>query len=307
MSTPRLRDPLALSRSTVDRMSERRRDADWLAKTWEDPRTRVFAVADGRALVTDDPPELVYTDAARAPEGVRCLLGVDDAGVAYFCVASAGLPETPGTRSASLRSAGVLLGDRDAGLFTHAVALEHWHATHRYCARCGTHTDVEAAGHVRRCPADDSQHFPRVDPAVIMLVHDGAEDPAGQRCLLGSQTVWAPDRYSTLAGFVEPGESLERAVAREVAEEVGVTVTDAHYLGSQPWPLPRSLMLGFFALAPNPGPVHFTDGEITAARWFTRAELRDAAASGEVKLPGPISIARHLIETWYGADLPGGW
>lgn len=288
-------------------MAERRSDADWVAKTWDSPATRVFAIdTEGRLLVREETGELVFTGSAEAPGGIRCLLGVDADDVAYFSVITGALPELPGTPM-NLRAAGTLLGGRDAGLMTHAVALEYWHVTHGYCPRCGTATEVASAGHVRVCPADDSQHFPRVDPAVIMLVLDNAPDPADQRCLLGSQTVWPTGRYSTLAGFVEPGESLERAVAREVAEEVGVHVTEARYLGSQPWPMPRSLMLGFFALAPDPAPVRFRDGEIASARWFTRTELAAAAESGEVRLPGKISIARHLIETWYGEPLPGSW
>lgn len=307
MKVPELSGELALSRSGVDRVAERRTDADWLAKTWENPATRVFGIStEGKALVDEPSASLVLTGPEDAPEGIRCLLGVDPDGVAYFGVVAERLADAPGTPM-SLRAAGGLLGGRDAGLMTHAVALEYWHVTHGYCPRCGNPTEVVSAGHVRTCPVDGSQHFPRVDPAVIMLVLDDAADPAEQRCLLGSQTVWPDGRYSTLAGFVEPGESLERAVAREVFEEVGVHVTEASYLASQPWPLPRSLMLGFFALAPNPEPVDFRDGEITAARWFTRGELADAAATGEIKLPGPISIARHLIETWYGDHLPGGW
>lgn len=302
-----MRGPLALSRSEVDRMSERRSDADWVAKTWDSPATRVFAInPEGRALVREETPELVFTGSADAPEGIRCLLGLDDDGVAYFAVITDDLPDLPG-KPMNLRTAGALLGARDAGLMTHAVALEHWHVTHGFCPRCGNPTEVANAGHVRICTVDGSQHFPRVDPAVIMLVVDDADDPDAQRCLLGSQAAWPDNRFSTLAGFVEPGESLERAVAREVHEEVGVRVTEARYLGSQPWPMPRSLMLGYFALAPDPGPVHFRDGEMSKARWFTRTELFAAAESGEILLPGPISIARHLIETWYGDKLPGGW
>lgn len=307
MNVPELRGPLALSRSEVDRVSERRGDADWVAKIWDAPATRVFTIStEGKALVREDTAELVFTGADAAPDGIRCLLGLDADEVAYWAVIADDLPDVAGTPM-NLRTAGGLLGARDAGLLTHAVALEYWHVTHGHCPRCGAKTDVTSAGHVRVCTVDGSQHFPRVDPAVIMLVVDDAADPAEQRCLLGSQAAWPDNRFSTLAGFVEPGESLERAVAREVHEEVGVRVTEARYLGSQPWPMPRSLMLGFFALAPDPGPVRFRDGEMSKARWFTRTELYEAAASEEIKLPGGISIARHLIETWYGDRLPGGW
>ena len=310
MNVPELRGPLALARSVLDRVSERRGDTEWVAKTWDDLSTRVFAIGtDGKALVredAEDAAELVFTGSAEAPGGIRILIGLDDDGTAYFTVVADELPDLPGTPM-NLRTAAGLLGVRDAGLLTNAVALQYWHVTHAFCPRCGAPTEVRSAGHVRVCTVDDSQHFPRVDPAVIMLVLDDADDPADQRCLLGSQTAWPDNRFSTLAGFVEPGESLEGAVAREVHEEVGVRVTEARYLGSQPWPMPRSLMLGYFALAPNPGPVRFRDGEMSKARWFTRTELYEAAASEEILLPGPISISRHLIETWYGGDLPGGW
>ncbi|HEY3684336.1 MAG TPA: NAD(+) diphosphatase [Streptosporangiaceae bacterium] len=307
MNVPELRGELALSRSELDRVSERRGDTEWVAKTWDDPATRVFGIStEGKALVDEPTASLVLTGTDTAPDGIRCLLGIDADDVAYFSVVTDALPDLPGTPM-GIRQVATLLGARDTGLLTHAVALEYWHVTHGFCPQCGAATEVKSAGSVRVCPVDGSQHFPRVDPAVIMLVLDDPADPADQRCLLGSGTVWASNRYSTLAGFVEPGESLERAVAREVGEEVGVRVTEARYLGSQPWPMPRSLMLGFFALAPDPEPVRFRDGEITAARWFTRTELAEAAASGEIKLPGPISIARHLIETWYGEELPGSW
>ena len=189
----------------------------------------------------------------------------------------------------------------DAGLLTQAVALANWHSTHPHCPRCGAVTRVASAGHTRVCPADGSEHFPRTDPAVIMLVHDG------ERILLAGGARWGERRVSVLAGFVEVGESLEQAVAREVREEVGVSVRECRYLGSQPWPLPRSLMLGFFARA-DAGQEPRIDGEeIRFARWYTRGQLRAAMEAEEIFLPGRVSIARQLIETWYGGRLPGDW
>ncbi|MFV2177307.1 NAD(+) diphosphatase [Actinomadura sp. LOL_016] len=288
---------LALSRGTLDRAAERRGDDAWLAAAWDDPRTRVLPIHEGRAPVVLDPvPALVFVPPAQAPPGDRRLLGVDEDGIAYFTVAGEFAIE--GAERAGLRRVGAVLGDRDSGLLTHAVALEHWHATHRFCPRCGVETRVARAGHVRVCPDDGSQQFPRVDPAVIMLVTDPDD-----RVLLARGPQWPADRRSILAGFVEPGESLEQAVAREVHEEVGLRVRDVRYLGSQPWPLPQSLMLGFTAVtdetALRPDPE-----EILDAGWYTREELRAALDTGEIVAPGTLSIAAQLIMRWYGGELP---
>ncbi len=222
---PELRD-LALSRAEVDRATARRSDTEWLAAAWADPGTRVVVVEDGRALVRSGPgtKELVFVSPAEAPEGVRFLLGVASDETVYFGVAGplpeagsqAGLP--PGVRPVSLREAGPLLSDRDVGLMTHAVGLANWHAVHTHCPRCGAVTVPEQAGHSRRCPVDGSEHFPRLDPAVIMLVTDPDD-----RCLLARNAQWPERRVSILAGFVEPGESAEQAVAREVLEETGIS------------------------------------------------------------------------------------
>lgn len=186
-----------------------------------------------------------------------------------------------------------------------AVALDNWLRTHTRCPRCGTETVFHDAGWSRRCPADGTDHFPRTDPAVIVLVRDRDD-----RALLGRQVRWPEGWFSTLAGFVEAGESAEAAVRREVQEESGVVVSsatdDLWYLGSQPWPFPCSLMLGYHAWTDDPT-VAVDGEEIGEARWFTRDELADACASGEVRLPPPISIARRLVERWYGAELPGDW
>src|SRR5262249_35976608 len=175
------------------------------------------------------------------------------------------LPREPGVRPAGLRQAGPLLGARDAGPFTHPVALANWHATHTPRPRCGAGTEPTLAGHARRCPVDNSEHFPRVDPAVIMLVTDDND-----RCLLARNRTWPPRRVSILAGFVEPGESLEQAVIREVGEETGLRVGGIRYVGSQPWPMPRSLMLGFVARARGEQEIVVDGEEIAGARWVTR-------------------------------------
>ena len=235
---PALR-PLALARGTVDRSTERRTDPAWFEARWADPGTRVLVIDDGQALVRfgDADAELVLLPAAQAPEGPRYLLGVDDDGRAYFSV-TAPLPAADGAapgqlKPAGLRQVGALLGDRDAGLLTHAVALANWHATHTHCPRCGALTNLVTGGHSRICPVDGSEHFPRTDPAVITLVTDD-----GDRALLARNRTWPERRVSILAGFVEPGESAEQAVVREVAEETGITVGEVRYLGSQPWPMP---------------------------------------------------------------------
>ncbi|NUW46478.1 NAD(+) diphosphatase [Nonomuraea rhodomycinica] len=313
--------PLLLARGTIDRSSALRADAAWLERAWAAPTTRVLVIQDGQTLVrrTGDEVRAVLFGPDEAPPGERYLLGVEG-DVAYFAVAAPlpgaatgdlngrvtvpmSLLDAPEgeTVAAGLRQAGGLLGDRDAGLLVYAVALEAWHSAHEHCPRCGSRTEVRAGGHIRVCPRDSSQHFPRVDPAVIMLVRDRDD-----RCLLARGPQWPEGRLSILAGFVEPGESLEHAVIREVAEEVGVQVANPRYLGSQPWPFPRSLMLGFFAEALTTTLTPDAE-EIAEARWFSREELAEALASGEVRLPPPVSIARRLIETWYGEPLTGDW
>jgi NAD+ diphosphatase len=200
-------------------------------------------------------------------------------------------------RWAGLREVGSVLDDAGAGVFTTALALANWHAAHGRCARCGTPTDVVQAGWARSCPHCGAEHYPRTDPAVIMAVVDDAG-----RILLGRQARWPQKRYSTLAGFVEPGESLEAAVRREVAEESGVVVGDVEYRGSQPWPFPSSLMLGFRARAVTTQ--EQADGvELAEVRWWTREEFTADIAARELLLPPRVSIARRLIEDWYGGPI----
>ena len=310
----------ALARSEVDRATARRDDPDWIATAWADDRSRVLVLAEGQALVrfgADGSAELVLVPPAQAPEGVRFLLGVDVGGTAYFGLAGppGGLgagpmplpgtdmePPGPGVRPAALRQVGPLLGDRDAGLLTHAVALANWHARHTHCPRCGALTVPAPAGHMRRCPVDGSEHFPRIDPAVIMLVTDDED-----RCLLARNRLWPPRRVSILAGFVEAGESAEQAVAREVGEETGIAVSGIRYVGSQAWPMPQSLMLGFRADAGHGQQITVDDDEIAEARFLSRAELAAEVAAGALLLPPPVSIAHQIIQAWYGAPLPGTW
>jgi NAD+ diphosphatase len=301
---------LALSRGAVDRATERRRDTEWLATAWADQRTRVVVAENGQALVRvgDGREELAFVSPAQAPDGVKFLLGTDADGIVYFGVAGPlPPPETLGeagaaARPTSLRQAGPLLSDRDVGLMTQAVALANWHSVFVHCPRCGAVTGTALAGHSRVCPVDGSEHFPRLDPAVIMLVTD-PED----RALLARNAQWPQRRVSILAGFVEPGESAEQAVAREVFEETGIRVADTRYIASQPWPMPHSLMLGFRAQATGSLLITVDEEEIAEARWFSRDELRAAIADGSIRLPPPVSIAHRIIESWYGSELAGAW
>ncbi|MEP6464405.1 MAG: NAD(+) diphosphatase [Frankiaceae bacterium] len=286
----------ALSRSGVDRAAHRRVDEAYLARAWADPGSRAFLVHDGQALIDfpDVGPILRLQAPQRLPQGERLFLG-EAGGTAYFAVL-APLPDVPSGGNVAplgLRDVGALLSDVHAGLFTHAVALANWHASHRCCPRCGGSTHSASGGSIRRCAVDGSEHFPRVDPAVIMLVHDG-----GDRVVLGRAPSWPSGRFSILAGFVEPGESLEHAVAREVAEEVGLTVTDIRYVGSQPWPLPSSLMLGFTARAAYE-PLRPDPAELAEAYWYTRREVRD----GKAGTPSPVSIAHWLLHRWLDTGL----
>ena len=292
-AAPARRTP-GLSRSTVDRDAGTRDDPQALTAAWES--ARVLVVEDGSATVLEqDRPRLVLVPSAEAPDGDRLYLGTDDDGP-LFAVAGP-VPRRLGGRALGLREVGVLLDDHDAGLLVHAVGLTNWHAAHPRCARCGAPTEVVRGGAVRRCPEDGSEHFPRTDPAVIMLVHDG-----GDRCVLGRQASWPPGRFSTLAGFVEPGESAEQAVVREVDEEAGIAVTDLEYVTSQPWPFPSSLMLAFRARAVDPtAEPAARDGELAEVRWFSRDEVRAAGrwgtASG-LQTPPSVSVAWHLITGW---------
>jgi NAD+ diphosphatase len=317
---------LPLSRHAVDRDHVRRAGEDLFEGLRTDPGARVLPLWRGKALMSEsarsEGPDGV--DASAGPPVALRWLASDRLpahlssvylghSLAEDAPEPAGTPlvatlltdeaaselETDESRWRGLRELATELSDRDAGAFAEALAMANWHDSHRHCPRCGAPTAVEDGGWTRRCPADGSQVFPRTDPAVIVLVTD-----ADGRVLLGSNAMWEKKRYSLLAGFVEPGESLENAAIREVHEESGLRVTDAEYLGSQPWPFPASVMCGFSArLADDQDPgALLPDGEeILDLRWFTRDEIR--AQEGEVVLPGRASIARALLEHWLGEPL----
>lgn len=301
-----------LARTTLDRAAHHRADPQWLADAWARARVLVIHAAGGRALVrdrADGGAELVLVGSVEAPQGERLFLGLDADGTPLFAV-DAPLPEIDGTRSETLRDVGERLDDRDAGLFSAAAALANWHLSHQFSPRTGQKTTVTEGGWVR-VDADGREMWPRTDPAMIVLIHDGVPGPDGC-CLLGHNAAWrSPDgsrRFSTLAGFVEPGESAEAAVAREVMEEVGVRLTSMRYEGSQAWPYPGSLMLGFTAVADRDQPITVDPEEIDEARWFTRTRIRQMMAGDHrdpetgvaVYLPMRASIALFLVQRWLG-------
>lgn len=294
---------LALSRNTIDRADPDRADPQALGVLWAAESTRVLVLSGEYAVVSGGALRLIASASVEESEvGERFFLGMSPNGYAIFAVVLAEPRRLEG--GTTLREVGAQLSDEDSEIFATAVALANWHKAHQRCPRCGEPTYAIRGGWVRQCPADNSEHFPRTDPAIIVLVRDPQD-----RALLGRRSTWPPGWFSTLAGFVEPGESLENAVVREVMEEASITLTatDVQYLGSQPWPFPASIMLGFHAYTQDSGDPVGDGEEIAEARWFSRDELATLCESGEVKIPPAVSIARHLIERWYGSELPGDW
>jgi NAD+ diphosphatase len=291
----------------LDRAGSRRKDPDWLAARLADETTRFVPVWRALNLVEDTAngpvPRLLERDrvgALLAAAAEPVLLGLEGERALFALDLSA--DEAPVERVAldasshafrDLRAIGPLLGRQDGALLAYAKGIMHWHARHLFCGVCGSATAAAEAGHVRRClnAACAASHFPRTDPAVIMLVADG------EHCLLGRQAIWPAGMYSTLAGFVEPGESLEEAVAREVFEEAGIEVENVTYHSSQPWPFPASIMLGFFATA-RTCDIRLDDAELQDARWFSRQWLLNHEDGPDFRRPRKDSIARHLLEEW---------
>lgn len=301
---------LALSRSTLDRAGNLRSDPELLGRLSAEPSTLVIPIQGEKAPVVDgaDGPALLLWPPSERPElGAEgtgpIFLGLDGEKRAYLALSLDTVPELPelpeGARWAGLREVGSLLDDTNAGILTASVALLAWHTNHIRCARCGAETDVIQSGWARHCPNCGAEHYPRTDPAVIMSVIDPDD-----RILLGRQARWPLLRFSTLAGFVEPGESLENAVRREVDEESGITVGEVTYRGSQPWPFPSSLMLGFRGEAVSTK-IKVDEVELAEAKWWSREELAADVSSGRLLLPPGVSIARRLIEDWFGAPIEG--
>jgi NAD+ diphosphatase len=298
----------------LDRASELRSDEAELNRLWS--AAKIIRVAQSK-LATDG-TSLRFLTAAEVKKlieskifttGDRYFLGIDAASkVAYFAWdcdevgLAAGESSTEGM--ASLRELGGMLDEFHLGISMHATALSNWHRSHPHCSKCGALTESSLGGSVRVCVKDQSQHHPRTDSAVIVLVKDKDD-----RILLGHQPIWPDGRFSTFAGFLEPGETFEQCVEREVFEESGVKVHEIKYLGSQPWPFPASIMIAFSAVVDDPSTAKADGLEITEVRWFSRDELKASIADGSLLLPPTISVARKMIAMWFGpgADkLTGG-
>lgn len=299
---PHLNTFAGLSR-TLDRLAERREDASWLAAQTDSAQARYLLLdATGAAFLRRDRDALRWLDAneraALLGDQPASLLGLAGSSTHFMLVLDQTQTAVPleaalDARRLGLRAAGMLLPADEAGLFAYAKGLAHWQRETRHCHRCGTALRLLAAGHRAQCLNPDCAqlHFPRTDAAVIMLVeHDDA-------CLLGRQASWPAGRYSTLAGFVEPGESLEDAVRREVAEEAGVIVDQVCYHSSQPWPMPASLMVGFIASAVS-RQITLRDQELEDARWFTVPQIIDGVADGSLRPATPLSVSYQLLAHW---------
>ena len=298
----------------LDRASELRSDEAELNRLWN--AAKIIRVSESK-LATDG-QSLHFLNAAEVERliaskiftsGDKYFLGIDSASkVAYFAwdcdEVGQGIGESSVEGMASLRELGATLDEFHLGISMHAIALSNWHRSHPHCSRCGAETTSTLGGSVRVCVKDQSQHHPRTDSAVIVLVKDKDD-----RILLGHQPIWPDGRFSTFAGFLEPGETFEQCVEREVFEESGVKVNEIKYLGSQPWPFPASIMIAFSAVAEDASTAIADGVEITEVRWFTREELKTSVADGSLLLPPTISVARKMIAMWFGpgADkLTGG-
>ena len=289
----------------LDRASELRSDEAALDRLWS--AAKIIRVSNSK-LATDG-KSLLFLTAAEVEKliaskvftsGDKYFLGIDPASkVAYFAWdcdevgLSAGETSTEGL--ASLRELGGTLDEFELGISMQATALSNWHRSHPHCSKCGAETKSTLGGSVRACVKDQSQHHPRTDSAVIVLVKDKDD-----RILLGHQPIWPDGRFSTFAGFLEPGETFEQCVEREVFEESGVKVNEIKYLGSQPWPFPASIMIAFSAVVDDPSTAKADGVEITEVRWFSRAELKSSVADGSLLLPPTISVARKMIAMWFG-------
>jgi NAD+ diphosphatase len=325
----------------LDRVTHKRRDSAWVERQLQDPGTHFVPVWQSENLFTEEPVPrarfLTYGEIEGLMQQAESVVLLGQApgqihereaspqhqerhGPPGLCATRVARNPLPGSYFAvgfplgdgsppealtklgwfrNLRHVGALLDPWEGALLAYARAMAYWHRRQQFCGKCGSPTASAEGGHVQVCtnPRCGQEHFPRTDPAIIVLV------TSGERCLLGRKAFWAPGLHSIIAGFVEPGESLEAAVAREVAEETGVSLQAVHYHSSQPWPFPKSLMLGFTAQAASEG-IQLNDGELETARWFSRQEIQDALQDGSLQLPTAISISHRLIEEWFDARAP---
>ena len=283
--------------SFIDRSSELRADPAKLDELWQS--ALIIEVGQGRVRSTEN--GLTFIPPIEAIGGERYFLGrnrEDDR--PYFAWASGAILNDVADYL-TLRELAGSLGPLELEIAMHAIALANWHDVHPHCARCGAPTHVALGGAVRICDKDESQHHPRTDAAVIVLIKDKDD-----RILLGHQPVWPEGRFSTFAGFLEPGETFEQCVSRESFEEAGVTLREINYLGSQPWPFPASIMIAFEAITDDPDQARPDGEEITEVKWFSRAELKAATQDGTLLLPPRVSVARRMIERWLGEKAVGG-
>ena len=301
-------EPPWLSRGAVDRAESLRLDSERLLSGWHKARVVVVDAKDRAAIRHESAGALMLVtkpaiDFGTEPPHGAVLLGEQD-GVAFWAVRGAPslIDGDDPSQWRDLRSSGADLDGMGAGLLVTAVAVLGWQDNARFCARCGSATTPTQAGWMRVCTSCKHEEYPRTDAAIICLVHDGAD-----KVLLARQPSWPPGRFSVLAGFVEAGESLEACVAREIREEVGIDVDDIAYVGSQAWPFPRSLMIGFAAVGDPHQPLRLADGEIAEAIWVTRDELRQAQRDGDwaatsdgatLLLPPAVSISRTMLDSW---------
>ena len=284
-----LKLPLAVAE--VDRSAHLRSDEAYIKSAW--PNALVLQFVSEKFVSYSN--QLTFVKGASLGEydsQIDYFLGVKD-GENFFLRHLN--DETLTSEFKSLRAIGSFLSPRDIGLAVHAQGLANWHSKHPRCSLCGGPTVVVLAGAVRRCPADQSEHYPRTDSAIIVLIKNDKD-----QILLGRQKVWPKYRFSTFAGFVEPGESFEHCVIREVREEAGVELTKINYLGSQPWPFPASLMIAFEAITNTPELARPDGDEIEEIRWFSREEMKSAILDKSLILPFEISVARQMINAWYG-------
>ena len=307
-----MEDIYCFAGNPLDRVSERRRDREWIAALLADPTSRILPLYDLKPAVRDmEAPVLEWQSLAAWREpiaaGATCIfLGIAEGGIAHFALDATGAASGSNAiaENVDVRTLAPLVPSGEAAILAEARSLIDWHARHGFCAQCGTRTNVSSAGWTRRCPNCRASHYPRSDPVTIMLV------VRGERALLGRNKRRPGRRFSCLAGFMEPGETLEECVRREVHEESGIRVGRVRYLACQPWPFPSSLMMGFLCEGLTEE-ITVDPEELAEARWFEREEIRAMvarAASGpddptQLSVPGPVAIAHQLCRRWsYGLD-----